>query len=114
LPDALLSVLREWQEHQTCSWVFPNSAKKPWVSGGPGYRPFDQLQTLARRAGIEHANWKMFRHSFDTHGKGKFGMSREQVQAQLRHTTLDTQKHYDHADLGNLRAAVKDIDFRRQ
>jgi len=30
---------------------------------------------------------------------------------QLRHTTTDTQKHYDHDDLANLREAVKGIDF---
>jgi hypothetical protein len=38
-------------------------------------------------------------------------MSKEQVQAQLRHSTADTQRHYDHDDLANLRQAVKGIDF---
>jgi len=46
-----------------------------------------------------------------TLGKGRFGMSAEQVRAQLRHTTTDTQEHYDHDDLANLRDAVRGVDF---
>jgi hypothetical protein len=38
-------------------------------------------------------------------------MSREQVQAQLRHTTADTQDHYKHDDLANLRDTVGKVDF---
>jgi hypothetical protein len=38
-------------------------------------------------------------------------MSREQVQAQPRHTTADTQEHYTHNDLANLRDAVRGVDF---
>ncbi len=113
LPDALIPILQDWKRYGTGPWVFPNSEGKPWTSGGPGYKPLDQLKALAKRAGIEHATWKMFRHSFDTHGKGRFGMTKEQMRAHLRHTTDQTQKHYDHADLENLREAVKEIDFRR-
>lgn len=109
----VLDVLREWKQHETCNWVFPNSKKKPWTAGAPGCRPFDQLKALAGRAGVGHANGKMFRHSFDTHGKGRFGMTREQMKNQLRHTTEETQKHYDQDDLENLRDAVKAIDFRK-
>jgi integrase len=111
LPDRLVTILHEWQEEKTCTWVFPNTKRKPWKTGAPGYRPFDQLQALGERAGVKGANWKRFRHSLSTHGKQRFGMTKEQVQAQLRHTTTDTQKHYDHADLDNLRDAVKGIDF---
>jgi integrase len=111
MPDVLAAVLRGWKQHESCSWVFPNSKKKPWTAGAPGYWPFDQLKALASRAGVDHANWKMFRHSFDTHGKGRFGMTREQMKNQLRHTTEDTQRHYDHDDLQNLRDAVRGIDF---
>jgi integrase len=113
LPDALVTALKEWKEMKTCEWVFPNADKKPWVAAGPGYKHLDQLKALAQRAGIEHANWKMFRHALATHGKQRFGMTREQVQAQLRHTTADTQEHYTHDDLHNLRDAVKGIDFRK-
>jgi integrase len=104
-------VLREWEADETCTWVFPNSLHKPWKTGAPGYRPFDQLQELGKRAGVEGANWKRFRHALSTHGKQRFGMSREQVQAQLRHTTTETQLQYTHDDLANLRDAVKAVDF---
>ena len=111
LPDKLLEVLREWEQEKTCGWVFPNMRRKPWKTGAPGYRPFDQLQALGERAGVLGANWKRFRHSLSTHGKQRFGMTTEQVRAQLRHTTEETKKHYTHDDLANLRDAVEKIDF---
>ncbi len=111
LPPRLVEVLRDWEKDKTCPWVFPNSRHKPWKTGAPGYRPFDQLKELGGRAGVEGANWKRFRHAIATHGKQRFGMTREQVQAQLRHTTTDTQEHYTHDDLANLREAVENIDF---
>jgi hypothetical protein len=46
-----------------------------------------------------------------THGKQRFGMTGEQVKAQLRHTSTETQEHYSHDDLANLRDAVKGVDF---
>lgn len=111
LPDKLLEVLREWEKEKTCSWVFPNNKQKPWKTGSVTYRPFDQMQALGERAGVKDANFKRFRHALATHGKGRFGMSTEQIKAQLRHTTTDTQRHYTHDDLANLRDAVKKVDF---
>lgn len=111
LPDRLVAILKEWQADATCSWVFPNNDHKPWKSGGPGYRPFDQMKALGERAGVKDANFKRFRHALSTHGKQRFGMTEQQVQAQLRHTTTETQKHYTHDDVANLRDAVKGIDF---
>jgi integrase len=111
LPDRLLEVLREWEGEKSCSWVFPNSRGKPWKAGAPGYRPFDQLRGLGERAGVEGANFKRFRHAMSTHGKQRFGMTAEQVRAQLRHTTTETQRHYTHDDVANLREAVKKVDF---
>jgi integrase len=111
LTAKLLAVLREWEAEKNCEWVFPNTSKKPWKSGAPGYRHFDQLQDLGKRAGVEGANWKRFRHTLATLGKGRFGMTREQVQAQLRHTLESTQDNYSHDDLASLRGAVQAIDF---
>ena len=71
------------------------------------------MKALAKRAGVERATWHMFRHSLNTHGKQWFGMSREQMQMQLRHADLETQKNYDQTDKDNLRAAVQQIDFRK-
>jgi len=113
LPDSLLVVLREWQTSQRGQWVFPNEKGKPWTTGGPGYRPLDQLQALAQRADVQPATWKMFRHSLNTHGKQWFGLNKEQMRVQLRHEDAATQRHYDHSDLDNLRSAVKNIDYRK-
>ena len=41
----------------------------------------------------------------------RFGMTAEQVRAQLRHTTTQTQKHHEKDDLANLRGAMKAVDF---
>jgi hypothetical protein len=43
--------------------------------------------------------------------KGCFGMTKEQVRAQLRHTTDETQRHCGYDDLANVRNAVTEIDF---
>lgn len=112
LADPLLEVLREWKVKQRCSWVFPNLKKNsPWLAGGKGYKPLDQLQDLARRAGVEHATWKMFRDTLATLGKSTFGLTAEQVQAMLRHTTTKTQSHYTHDELRGLRANANAFDF---
>jgi integrase len=113
LPARLVEVLREWERDRPegISWVFPNVKGRPWKLGGPGYRPFDQMQELGDRAGVKGANFKRFRHALATHGKGRFGMTTEQVQAQLRHTTEETQKHYSHDDIANLADAVRGVDF---
>jgi integrase len=112
LPDALLIVLRDWKSERKCNLVFPNSRLKPWTGGSKQTKHLNQLKSLASRAEIEHATWLMFRHSLTTHGKQWFGLSAEQMRLQLRHTTQDTQKHYEHADLENLRASIKSMDFR--
>lgn len=113
LADPLLAVLREWETERTCSWVFPNKTNQsPWTGGSPGYKPLDQLKELAERAGVEHATWQMFRHTLSTIGKGEFGLSEGQVQAQLRHTTTKTQKHYTHDYLDGLRRTANTVDFR--
>jgi integrase len=116
LPDGLVAVLQGWEEEREgapakCDWVFPNSRGKPWKGGATGYRPFDQIQALGERAGVKDANFKKFRHSLATLGKGCFGLPAEQVKAQLRHTTTETQEHDTHDDLANLRGAMKAVDF---
>jgi integrase len=113
LPARLVEALREWERDRPegVSWVFANAEGRPWKTGGPKYRPFDQVQALGERAGVKGANFKRFRHAPATHGKQRFGMSKEQVQAQLRHTTAQTQEHYTHDDIANLAEAVQGVDF---
>lgn len=111
LPSVLIGVLRRWEGKKTCGWVFPNGRQRPWTGGPSGMKPLDQLKALARRAGVPHSNWKMFRHTLTTHAKQWFGLSAEQVKAQLRHTTTKTQEIYTHRDRENLHGCVKDISF---
>jgi integrase len=111
LPDRLVEVLKDWRKDETCSWVFPNASRGPWKTGGPGFRPLDQLRALGARGGVKGADFRRFRHTLSTLGKGRFGMTREQVRAQLRHTLESTQDNYSHDDLDSLRAAVKGVDF---
>ena len=40
-------------------------------------------------------------------------MTAEQIRAQLRHTTTETQGYFDHDDLANLRDTVKSVDFEK-
>jgi len=112
LSDALVAVLKEWKQQATCSFVFPNMMNhRPWTGGGPGHKPLDQLKAMAKRAGIEHANWLMFRHTLTTLGKSSFGLTEEQVKAALRHTTTHTQRTYTHDDLEGLRQTANAIRF---
>lgn len=111
LPDPLIDVLKQWEKSKTCDWVFPNERRTPWKSGGATYRPIDQLKALAKRADIKEATFKRFRHTLATIGKGRFGLTAEQIRAQLRHTTAETQAHYTHDDIASLRGAAKRINF---
>ena len=112
LPDVLVSVLTDWKNQRSCDWVFPNAVGHPWSGGQPGTKPLDRLKELAVHAKVGYATWKMFRHSFNTHGKQWFRMTREQIRMQLRHASESTQKHYDQQDKENLRAAVRLLDYR--
>jgi len=112
LADPLLTVLSAWRTMQRCPLVFPNLRKDtPWITGGKGYKPLDQLKELAGRAGVEHATWKMFRDTLTTLGKSQFKLTEAQLQAMLRHTTTQTQKHYTHDELLGLRANANAFNF---
>ena len=112
LSDGLIPVLSDWKERATCNWVFPNTTNQmPWTGGGPGYKSLDQLKAMAKRAGVEHATWQMFRHTLTTLGKSLFGLTEAQVKAALRHTTTDTQRTYTHNDLAGLRQTANTIKF---
>ena len=92
-------------------WVFPIHKLEPWKTGSASYRPFGKMQALGQRAGFKGANFKRYRSPLATHGKQRFGMISEQIRAQLRHTTAETQKHYEEDDLANLRDALKAVAF---
>jgi integrase len=124
IPDALASVLEGWMAHRLdreegvclegaieCPWLFPGVSRRcAWVNGPMGYRPLDQIKAAGERAGVRGFTFQSLRHSFATHAES-WGISPAMLQRVLRHTSLGTQKHYRHADLENMRAAVARIDF---
>ena len=111
-PDALDPVLREWLPKVSSLWLFPTQNQaSPWTSGMPGRKPLDQLKSAGLRAGIENVTFLALRHSWATHAESRWCLSEGQIQRQLRHTRPTTQKHYRHADVKNLREAIRDIRF---
>ena len=121
VPEPLAAVLADWLRDEQrlwmarpdteCPWVFPNVTRTgPWTGGQPGAKPLDRLKAAGKRAGVEGFTFLSLRHSWATHAES-WGLSPAMIQRVLRHTTVRTQWHYRHADMANLRGAVKNIDF---
>ena len=92
--------------------MFPNTYRTaPWTGGSPGHKPLDRIKRLGQRAGAENFTILSLRHSWATMAETLWGLSDLQIMRILRHTNTRTQVGYRHADLPNLRAAVKDITF---
>ena len=135
IPDRLAEILAAWLPYQAigdrpavnptgpspasnpegtkdASWLFTNSFQTgPWTGGSKGYRPLDRMKRLGERAGVEGFTFLSLRHSFASHAESLWGMSEAMIQRILRHTSPATQKFYRHADVPNLKAAVKGIGF---
>ncbi len=123
IPEALAPILAGWLTHRMdqpeagfkgvpdCPWVFANVTRtNRWKDGPTGHRPLDQLKAAGLRAGVEGFTMLSLRHSWATHAES-WGLGPAMIQRVLRHASLDTQKHYRHADCDNLRRAVGGIDF---
>lgn len=114
LPAALVPALVTWFGRCGSVWAFPaRRGDVPWTSGYLGSRPLDVVKAIGVEAGVPHVTFQALRHSWATHAE-HWGLGELMVQRVLRHTTTRTQKHYRHADLVNLAAAVKDITFTPQ
>lgn len=125
MASALTPILSDWLQYRLdgpydlrpidTGYIFPGVTRRcAWTGGPPGEKPLDRLVNLGVRAGIKgRLTFLSLRHSFATHGISKFGFSKEQVRAILRHTTERTQDWYVHPDVDNLRELGKRIDFVR-
>jgi integrase len=112
VPDAALAVLAGWVPRTGSLWLFPGKRGAcPWVNGMPGKKPLDCLKAAGKAAGVEGLTFQSLRHSWATHAESAWGFSELLVQRVLRHTRRTTQLHYRHADLANLRAQVRAVDF---
>ncbi len=112
--EELRVVLRRWIPYADGStWMFPTlDLASPWRNGSPGHKPLDQLKAAGLRAGVAGFTFQSLRHSWATMAEGRWGLTDLQIQRQLRHTRLATQRHYRHADVANLRAALRGITYQ--
>jgi integrase len=108
----LAEVLRRWAARCGSGWLFPNVSRiTPWTGGPPGYKPLCVVKALGDRAGVPGVTILGFRHSFATHAP-RWGLTREMVKGILRHTSLQTQDHYLHADVDDLVDAARKVGYR--
>jgi integrase len=113
IAEPLADVLGRWLPHTGARWVFPGKKLRgPWVTGGPGVRPLDQVKELGRRAGVPGLTIASFRKTIGTYAKS-WGFSQLELKALLRHSHVETQKWYDEEAVESLRPAAAKVQFPR-
>lgn len=113
LPVAAASVLETWLPFVGGTFLIPQVTQDaPWTGGMERYRPMNQVKALGERAGVKGVTLLKLRHTWATHAEQVFGLTREQIQRILRHTSPLTQRNYIHADRENLTGLVAGHDFR--
>jgi integrase len=123
IPEELAVILEAWLYRRMdspeagfprppeCPYLFPNVTRRGCWTGGPiGHKPGDQVKAVGQRAGVKGFTLLSLRHSYATHSES-WGLSPMMVQRVLRHTSLQTQMHYRHADEANMKQATKGIGF---
>ncbi len=107
-----LAVLALWLPRCGGVWLFPGvELKTPWLWGGPGQTPLDQVRAAGERAGVTGLTIASFRKTIGTMAKA-WGLGPLELQALLRHSSVKTQEWYDEADVEVLRSATAKITFR--
>lgn len=112
LPDRLVSVLESWLPRAGCEWAFPHKFRTgPWTGGRPGQKPLDQFRAAGLRAGVRDFTLLSLRHTWATLADQLWDLGDGVIKQVLRHTNLETQRHYKHRDLDLLRGRVAGLDF---
>lgn len=112
-PDELCVIIRRWIPRTESIWLFPTlDRSSPWRNGMPGRKPLCRLKAAGARVGVEGFTFLSLRHSWATMAESRWGLTEGQIQRQLRHTRIATQRHYRHADVANLRAAIRGISYQ--
>ena len=107
----LAAVLADWLPETGCRWLFPGKKRQgPWLYGGPGIRPLDQIKELGQRAGVPDLTIASFRKTIGTYAKS-WGFSQLELKALLRHSNVETQRWYDEDEVEALRPATAKIVF---
>jgi integrase len=124
-PPRLVQILSDWLPHRMdappgfldadalqCPWLFPGVTRRGYWHDGPGYqKPLYSLQSVAARAGVAHATFAMFRHSWATQAE-YLGVPGAGIQRILGHTTeLTSLRNYRHSVAKNLTDTVARFDY---
>lgn len=111
IPAALAPILADWMPRTLSPLLFPSSTNEtPWTGGTTSHKPLGRLRAIAKRAGVVGITFHSLRHSWATHAEF-WGLSDTMIQRVLRHTTVQTQQIYRHADLINMREKTDGISF---
>lgn len=120
IPPFLVRILAAWiaeleqlasDRGVECLWVVPHQELSgPWFHGRPGHRPLDHIKALGRRAGVPGLTILSLRHTVGTLAEG-WGIGELMLQRLLRHARRQTQQHYRHEDLDQLRRAAELVRY---
>jgi integrase len=120
-PNVCIPLLRDWASHRLdapplfdrprSAFLFPNvRTMTPWINGGPGTTPLARLQAVARRCGIERANFQMVRRTVATTLEAL--TSPGGVQRILRHSNVGvTQAYYMQADIAQMKKSMEGFQY---
>jgi integrase len=114
ISDELAYELDLWMPRTGCEWLFPGKTLVgPWVNGGPGVRPLDQIKAAGERSGVPGLTMLAFRHTIGTLAEG-WGVGELELQRWLRHTRRRTQDAYrKKGDIAVIVGTARKINFRQ-
>jgi integrase len=108
--DRLAEVLGLWVPRTGCQWLYPGKRLRgPWVTGGPGVRPLDQIKALGGRAGVGDVWQKSARKGIGTHAK-LMGLTTFERRELFRHEDDSTGDFYDDERVDSMRPAAAKIE----
>jgi integrase len=111
LAEPAVDVLRRWKPRCGDRYLFPGvRGIGPWLGGCPGYKPLEEVQAAGERAGVAGLTFLGLRKGIGTLAKS-WGLGPLEVQALLRHTSVETQRWYDEERIESLRPAVAKIRY---
>lgn len=116
--DHLVEMLLDWsirlchpyrRRYRACTWLFPGKRLLgPWVTGGPGCNPLDQVKALALRAGIGPTWQKSARKNIGTHRE--IGLTPQGRRDVFRHSDIPIGDRYDELQVESRRADAQKIE----
>lgn len=110
--SALAGALDPWLTQVGSEWLIPRIDRRgPWLEGGPGHSPLEQLRALGRRAGVARATFAGFRHGYATRCAAQ-ALPPSFTSRMLRHTSPATaERWYVARDVEALRDNAERISF---